>query len=323
MLLYLVVTAEAVSSILIREEAGHQLPVYYISKALLAAETRYPDMEKLALALIIVSRKLMPYFQAHTIKVLTNFPLRQVLQKPDALGRLLKWAVKLTEFDIVYKIRTAVKGQALTDFVAEFTPVPEVEEEMEPVEPPTWNLYVDGSSGESGSDAGVVLISPEGHKLNCAVRFGFKATNNMAEYEALIARLRLAKEMQVRRLTIQSDSQLVVSQVGGEFAAKDKAMATYLKVVMRLLPNFDRFELTHIPRNENHHADALSKLAGSRDSELLAVVLIEHLPRSSIAKCEEVMWIESTPSWMDPIVAFLKNQVQPSDKEEAQKSTLR
>lgn len=84
--------------------------MHYISKALLAVETRYPDMEKLALALITTSRKLKPYFQAHAIEVLTNFPFKQVFHKPDASGRLLKWVVELSEFNVIFKMRAIVKG---------------------------------------------------------------------------------------------------------------------------------------------------------------------------------------------------------------------
>ncbi|XP_022877058.1 uncharacterized protein LOC111395308 [Olea europaea var. sylvestris] len=266
----------------------------------------------------MASRKLRPYFQAHTIHMLTNFPLRQVLQKPDASGRLLKWAVELSKFDLMFKARAAIKGQALADFVAEFTNLPNVDEIREPAEPPTWDLFVDGSAGNAGSGAGVVLINPEGHKLNSAVRFEFKATNNVVEYEALLAGLRLAKEMQVKRLLISSDSQLVVSQVNGNFSAKDKTVASYLKMVMNLIPSFEKLELIQIPHIENSHADALSKLPSSKDSELLAVVPIEYLLLPSI-EAPNVMWVAGTPTWMQPIVAYLKDQVLPTDKLEAYK----
>ncbi|XP_022842145.1 uncharacterized protein LOC111365871 [Olea europaea var. sylvestris] len=222
-------------------------------------------MEKLALALITASRKLRPYFQAHTIHVLTNFPLRQVLQKPNALGRLLKWAVELSKFNLVFKARAAIKGQALADFVAEFANLLEVDEIMEQAEPPT----------------------PEGHKLNSTLRFGFKTTNNVAEYEALIVGLRLVKEMQVKRLLISSDSQLVVNQVNDL-------------------------------RIENAHANALSKLESSKDSELLTVVPIEHL-LIPLTKAPNVRWIAGTPTWMQPIVAYLKDQELPTDKHVAYK----
>lgn len=193
--LYLVVSNEALSAVLIREEGNTQLFVYYISKALLVPETHYPDMKKLALALTMAFRKLKPHFQAHTINVLTNFPLRQVLRKLDASGKLLKWIVELSEFDIHFKTRAAIKGQVLVDFVAKFTNVPVMEETMEPTEPSTWNFFVDGSAGEASLGASMVLVSPKGHKLNSKVQLGFKAANNMAEYKALLASLRLAREM--------------------------------------------------------------------------------------------------------------------------------
>ena len=100
--LYLAVSEYAISGALIREEEKVQWPVYYITKRLIDAETRFSEMEKLALALVIASRKLRPYFHSHTIRVLTNYPLRQVLQKPDVSGRQLKWAIKLSQFDIKF-----------------------------------------------------------------------------------------------------------------------------------------------------------------------------------------------------------------------------
>uniref|UniRef100_A0A2N9FU44 Uncharacterized protein n=1 Tax=Fagus sylvatica TaxID=28930 RepID=A0A2N9FU44_FAGSY len=112
---------ELKSSALIREDGGTQLPVYYTSKAFQGAEERYPAMEKLTLALVIAARKLRPYFQSHKIIVLTNHPLRKAMNKPDAAGRLIQWAVELSEFDIEYHPRQAIKAQALADFIAEFT----------------------------------------------------------------------------------------------------------------------------------------------------------------------------------------------------------
>ena len=100
--LYLAVSEYAISEALIREEEKVQWPVYYISKRLIDVETRYPETEKLALGLIIASRKLRLYFHSHTIRVLTNYPLRQVLQKLDASDHLLKWAIELSQFDIEF-----------------------------------------------------------------------------------------------------------------------------------------------------------------------------------------------------------------------------
>jgi hypothetical protein len=119
--LYLAVSPTAVNSALIKEENGVQLSVYYTSKAFQGAEERYPAMEKLALALVVAARKLRPYFQAHTIIVLTNHPFRKVMNKPNAARRLIQWAIELSKFDIKYHPRQAIKAQALADFIAEFT----------------------------------------------------------------------------------------------------------------------------------------------------------------------------------------------------------
>ena len=120
--LYLAVTPHAVSLALIREEDKVQRPVYYTSKALRGAEGRYPQMEKLAFALITASKKLRHYFQAHVINVMTDHPLKKAMNRLEAAGRLIQWAVELSEFDIRYQPRHATKAQALADFITEFTP---------------------------------------------------------------------------------------------------------------------------------------------------------------------------------------------------------
>ena len=99
-------------------------------------------MEKLAFALLIAARKLKPYFQAHTIVVLTNKPLRKAMSSPEVAGRMALWAVELSEFDIQYHPRTAVKGQVVVDFIAEFT----LGNGQGAEKKKQWNIYTDGSS---------------------------------------------------------------------------------------------------------------------------------------------------------------------------------
>ena len=131
------------------------------------------------------------------------------------MGCLLKWAVELGQFDIHFRPRTIIKGQALADFVVEFIYKAKgaTKEAHENVKQQWWKLYVDSSSNDYGAGAGLMLISPEGLKITCALKFDFKASNNEAEYEALLAGLRLAKELKVGHLQIFSDPQLVVKQV--------------------------------------------------------------------------------------------------------------
>ena len=121
--LYLAVSSMAVSAALIREENRVQKPVYYISRALRGAEERYPLLEKLAFALVTAACKLKPYFQAHTMIVLTNKTLRRAMNNPKATGQMALWAIELSEYNIQYCPRTTIKGQVVTDFIAEFTNV--------------------------------------------------------------------------------------------------------------------------------------------------------------------------------------------------------
>ena len=120
--LYSAVSNFSTSAALVRERDKVQQPVYYCSRALREAEGRYLKMEKLILALVTTPRKLRPYFQVHIIEVLTEYPMKQILYKPETSRRLIKWAIEQSEFDIRYKPRTVIKGQILADFIMEFTP---------------------------------------------------------------------------------------------------------------------------------------------------------------------------------------------------------
>ena len=122
---YLAVAPYAVSFVLIREDSGIQRPVYYVSKSLHEAEVRYLSLEKAILAVVHATGKLPHYFQAHTVVVLTQLPLKSILRSADYTGRIAKWGTILSAFDIKYMPRTSVKGQVLTDLVAEFAECPE------------------------------------------------------------------------------------------------------------------------------------------------------------------------------------------------------
>ena len=137
--LYLEVSNFSTSTVLIRDKDQVQNLVYYCSQALRGAEERYPKMEKLVLALVTTARKLNPYFQAHTIEIPTEYPMKQVLHKPETSGRLMKWAIGPSEFDIKYKPKTTIKGQILADFVMEFTSSELAEDAQTTPDLPVWN----------------------------------------------------------------------------------------------------------------------------------------------------------------------------------------
>ena len=216
---YLAVSEQALSAVLGREESKVQKPVYYVSKVLHGAELNYSVIEKFSLAMITASRKLRPYFQSHKIEVLTDQPLHNVIHSPKASGRSIKWAIELGEFDIRYKPRTAIKAQALADFLVECTiGNQEVGGQEDKVEEPTkeekpkeyWPLFFDGALKTKDSGAGLVLQSPDCFTVEYAIKLDFPTTNKEAEYEALIAGLGLARTLRVKNLKVCGDSKLVV-----------------------------------------------------------------------------------------------------------------
>ena len=110
-----------------------------------------------------------------------------------------------------------------------------------------WTLYVDGASNDNGYEASIMLISPEGHKIHCAIHFGFKASNKEVEYKALIAGLRLMYELQARNVKIFNDSQLVVNQVNGIYLARREKMTAYLEKAKEQLSFFSDASIELIP----------------------------------------------------------------------------
>ena len=183
-------------------------------------------MEKLAFTLITAARKLRPYFQAHTIVVQTNKPLRRAMNNPEAAERLVLWATELGEFDILYQPRTTIKAQALADIVPEFTAKEDKDRRLV-----TWMIRMDGSSNQHARGVEVVLQSPEGDLIVCVVHLLFPKTNSKAEYEAVLSDLDLAKTTRACSVGIHNDSQVIVGHINRDYKAKGEQMKEYLSMV--------------------------------------------------------------------------------------------
>ncbi|KAI5353190.1 hypothetical protein L3X38_006083 [Prunus dulcis] len=150
-----------------------------------------------------------------------------------------------------------------------------------------WQLRVAGALNQKGAGAGVVIVTPDGTLLEQAITVVFLASNNEAEYEALLAGLRLAKELSIKKLIIYSDSQLITSQTSREYMAKHPRIILCLDKVQELLKAFPIFTIQQVPRAENAHADALASLGSALDTQFRPFIPVKHRDQPSIEEAEQ------------------------------------
>jgi ribonuclease HI len=308
-LIYVAATTQLVSAAIVvkRREEGHALlvqrPVYFISEVLSETKVRYPQIQKLLYAVVLTRRKLRHYFESHSVTVVSSFPLGEIIQCREALGRIAKWAVELMGETLSFAPRKAIKSQVLADFLAEWT---DTQLPTTPIQPELWTMYFDGSLMKTGAGAGLLFVSPLGKHLRYIIHLHFSASNNVAEYEALVNGLRIAAELGVRRLDARGDSQLVIDQVMKNSHCRDRRMEAYCDEVRRLEDKFYGLELNHIARRYNETADELAKIA-SGQTTVLPDVFSKDLHQPSVK-------INDTP---EPEEASAQPEVPSPEPEEA------
>ncbi|XP_074277404.1 uncharacterized protein LOC141601042 [Silene latifolia] len=176
------------------------------------------------------------------------------MRKPELSGRMAKWSVHFSGYDLKFEPRTTIKSR-LADFVSTPKDSTQAEQDILNLEEDkgeqVWELHVDGASNAKGAGVGLVLKSPQGDLIVQAVRCEFKATNNEAEYEALIMGLKLALDLKIRHLQVYSDSKLIVNHVNDCYEARDPKMMAYLDVAKELKIRFVTFNIKQIPREQN------------------------------------------------------------------------
>ncbi|GMH08560.1 hypothetical protein Nepgr_010400 [Nepenthes gracilis] len=201
-----------------------------------------------------------------------------------------KWAVELGEFDVEFRPRPALKGQALTKFIVEAA-TPTLDDNgnlrsMRDLDILVWTMSVDRSSTQAGSGAGVVLKTPDSVKITYSVALTFSATNNVAEYEAILAGFRLAKECSAKTL----------------------------------IQGFDRFLIKHVPRSDNWKADWLARDAAAGSPEQYTREPRETLDTPSIdSSDQEVLQVDVGDNWMTPYRKYLTNETLPDNADEAKR----
>jgi ribonuclease HI len=263
------------------------------------------------------------------------------LNNPAATGRVSLWGIELSPLDITYEKRKAIKSQVLPDFTAEWL---KIQNTGPPDLQSVWTMYFDGSKRVQGAGGGVFLISPQGDKLKYVLRMSFpQASNNEAEYEALLHGIKMAKACGATRLKIFGDSNLVVQQVMNRCDAISNHMTAYRNLYYYLEGTFDGCEVSHVSRASNEEADNLANI-GSQCLPIPPGVFWEEIIERSIKSSknstpgepsqhptmgsgaskpgtgstvepEEVMMIEET--WMQPYLAYMINKTLPEDTVEA------
>jgi ribonuclease HI len=205
--------------------------------------------------------------------------------------------------------------------------------------PEHWIMYFDGALNLEGAGAGVLLISPQGEQLKYVLQIHYKASNNGAEYEALIHSLRIAVSLGIKRLLAFGDSKVVIEQVNKEWDCVKDTMDAYCAEIRKLEGHFEGIEFQHVPRNNNIAADVLSKL-GSRRALVPAGVFVQDLRKPSIklldpdnpeqspnnqnpAPPRDVLMTEKEDDWRKPFIDFILDQLVPYDKTERERITQR
>ena len=240
-------------------------------------ETCYSRAKKACLSLIYVAQRLRDYFLAHTVYLMTkSYPIRSFLRRPVLSGRLARWLLQLSEFEIIPIAPTAIKGQAIVDLLAWFPgeerwdvadEVPGDLPKVSTVEAAgaMWILRFDGSSTAIEGGARIVLMKEAGEVVAMSFKLNFPCTNNTAKYEAYLTGLVVVREMGIKHLRVIGYSNLVVCQAKGEFTLKELSLAPYRAMAQMLEDSFEDFDIQNSQRSDNRFVDALATL-GARIS---------------------------------------------------------
>jgi ribonuclease HI len=275
------------------------------------------ELEEIAYAVVMASRKLRHYFEAFKVRVTSDRGLGELFRNLEASVRIAKWAAELSGYHITFEPRTAIKSQVLPDFVVNWTgPITQLDPSVEKV----WTIHCDGAWCHAGAGAAAVITSPTGVKHRYAARLSFalesdRCTNNIGEYEAVILGLRKLRALGVTTCIIRTDSKVVAGQVEKDYAAKDPALMQYLAAIRSLERQFKGFTLQHVDHAKNEEADALAK-AATRGEALPSDVFYdvigtpavrspEGLQITSDSEGHRIVNLIMTEDWRAPITLFL------------------
>lgn len=236
------------------------------------------------------------------------------MSSPETTGRMALWTVKLSEFDIQYRPRNVIKGQAVADFIAEFAR----SKGERAVISAQWRIHIDGSSNRYAGGVGVVIQTPEADKIECMIRLDFTTTNNESEYEALVAGLDLAKTAGAENMIVHCDSQVVIGHINGDYECKNERMKRFLEEVRRRISSLE-VKFVQILRETNECADRLAR-AALAESMLVPEQVLSFVQISSLIDDETNMQeVNTEGDWTTPLISYLRTGTLPNGKDAARK----
>ena len=341
LILYMTILDESMGCMLGQhDESGKkERAVYYLSKKFTTCEMNYSLLERTCCALVWASHRLRQYMLSHTTWLISKMdPVKYIFEKPALTGRIARWQVLLSEFDIVYVTQKAIKGSALADYLAQqplndYQPMhPEFPdedimalfEEKLDEDRDKWTVWFDGASNILGHGVGAVLVSPDNQCVPFTARLGFDCTNNMAEYEACALAVQAAIDSNVKLLKVYGDSALVIHQLRGEWETRDPKLIPYKAYIKELAKTFDEISFHHVPREENQMADALATLASMFQLTPHGdLPYIEFWCRGKPAHCCQVEEERDGKPWYFDIKRYVVSKEYPPEIADNDKRTLR
>ncbi|XP_052735536.1 uncharacterized protein LOC128197521 [Vigna angularis] len=342
LILYLTVLDNSMGCVLGQhdEDGKREHAIYYLSKRFTDCEQRYSSLERTCCALAWATHRLRQYMLSHSTWLISKMdPIKYIFEKPALIGRIARWQMLLSEYDIVYVTQKSIKGSALAEYLAhqpisDYQPMqPEFPDEdimalfsenKEDKNEKAWMVLFDGASNVMGHGIGAVLISPENQYIPMTARLRFNCTNNIAEYEACAMGIRAAIESKAKILDVYGDSALVIHQLKGEWETRDTKLIPYQAYIRGLIEYFDSITFNHIPREDNQLADALATLSSmfevDQDAELPMIEMKSHAEPAYCYFIEEE--VDGKP-WYFDIKHYLRTREYPEKASENDKRALR
>nr|KYP36662.1 Retrovirus-related Pol polyprotein from transposon opus [Cajanus cajan] len=265
---------------------GIERVIYYLSRMLVGVEIRYTPLEKLCLSLYFACTKLKYYLRPFDVLIFCRSNvIKYMLGKPVLHCRIGKWALALTEYSLNFVPLKSTKGKVIADFLVDHS---KLTEQINYLTTKPWELFFDGSKHELGTGIGLLIISPEGILTKLSLKTNKGYSNNETEYQALITRLEILKELGAKTIVVRGYSQLVIKQLTQEYKCSNEKLVECKTRAIELLNTFDEVELEHISRNANTIANELAQIASGYKMSKGCLESLIHIENELICNLESL-----------------------------------